>query len=276
MSNMDDVSDIQACYNQGLDREHERLVRHQLEHDLTWRYFERYLPPSGSVLEVGAATGRYTLALAQRGYRITAVDLSETLLDRCRQRLTEAGVDRQVTFLTGDARDLSAVCPQAFDVVLLMGPLYHLVVEADRVLALEQAYGCLKSGGMLFSAWISRYGVLGDLLKKIPEWIEDPVEVKSFLARGRRPDDYPRGGFRGYFATVSEIVPLHERVGFAAHVLAATEPAISADDESYNLLEGARRRAWLDLLFEASTEPSCLGASRHLLYVGQKPVPKEH
>ena len=269
---IDDVSDIQDLYNNASDSEHERLERHQLEYDITWRYFEQYLPASASILEVGAATGRYTQALAQRGYQITAIDLSETLLARCRQRLMEAGVHQHVTCITGDARNLSAVSHQEFDVVLLMGPLYHLVVEADRVLALQQAYRCLKSGGLLFSAWISRYGILGDLLKNIPGWIEEQDVAQSLLERGRRPENHPKGGFRGYFATVSEIAPLHERVGLTTCVLAAVEPAISADDESYNVLEGARRQAWLDRLFEVSTEPSCLGASRHLLYIGQKPA----
>ena len=101
---MDDVSDIQEMYNHAPDREHERLERHQLEHDITWRYFERYLPARGSILEVGAATGRYTQALAQRGYQVTAVDFSETLLARCRKHLTEAGLHQHVTFITGDAR----------------------------------------------------------------------------------------------------------------------------------------------------------------------------
>ena len=267
---VDDLSDIQDMYNNALETEHERLERHQLEHDLTWRYFERYLPASGSILEVGAATGRYTLTLAQRGYRITAMDFSEKLLARCQQRLTEAGFHQNVTFLVGDARNLSAMLNQEFDVVLLMGPLYHLVVEDDRQLVLREAYRCLKSGGMLFSTWISRFGILGDVMKNIPEWIEDQYEVQYYLEHGRRPDTYPKVGFRGYFAKVSEIAPVHEHVGFKTCVLAAVEPAISADDESYNDLEGPRRQAWLDLLFEVSAEPSCLGASRHLLYIGRK------
>jgi hypothetical protein len=51
------------------------------------------------------------------------------------------------------------------------------------------------------------------------------------------------------------------------------EPAISADDESYNRLEGQQRQLWLDLLYEISAEGSIVGASRHLLYVGRKPSP---
>jgi len=108
------------------------------------------------------------------------------------------------------------------------------------------------------------------LIKNVPEWIDGRDEVRSVLERGHSPDDFPRGGFRGYFARVLEIAPLHEAAGLKTIALAGVEPAISADDESYNSLEGRRRRLWLDLLEELSTEPSSIAASRHLLYVGQK------
>ena len=49
----------------------------------------------------------------------------------------------------------------------------------------------------------------------------------------------------------------------------ALEPAISADDESYNRLQGKQRQLWLDLFYEMSAERSIIGASRHLLYVGK-------
>ena len=96
---MDDVSDIAESYSSNPEGEHSRLERHQLEHELTWRYLEHYLPPQGSILEIGAATGRYTLALARRGYQLTAVDLSAALLEKCRENLVDAGL--------ASARDLT-------------------------------------------------------------------------------------------------------------------------------------------------------------------------
>ena len=267
---IDDVSDIKTLYDNDPEKEHNRLESHQLEHDITWRYFDKYLPVSGAILEIGAATGKYTLELVKRGYAVTAVDLSESLLEICQRRIAETGLEGQVKYILADARDLSALNGEVFDAVLLMGPLYHLVFEKDRLLALQEVYQRLKPGGVLFSSFINRFGIFGDLLKNIPEWIEDQTVVRSLIKQGRRPDDYPRGGFRGYFATVSEIAPLHEKAGFTTLVVAAAEPAISADDESYNTLEGKRREAWLDLLFEISTNETIIGASRHLLYIGRK------
>jgi S-adenosylmethionine-dependent methyltransferase len=266
----DDVSDIARFYNQNPEAEHERLERHQLEFDLTWRYLDRYLPSQGKLLEIGAATGRYTLGLAKRGYQVTAVDLSAALLEKNKEKLAEEGLAGQVNWIVADARDLHEVPLGQFDAVLLMGPLYHLIEEADRQLALQEASDRLRMGGMLFSAFLSRLGVLGDLIKNTPAWIEGQADVRSLLEKGRRPDDSPRGGFRGYFARVQEIIPLHEGVGFETLALAGVEPMISADDESYNQLKGQQRQYWLDLLDEVSTEESTLGASRHLLYIGKK------
>jgi SAM-dependent methyltransferase len=267
-----DTEDITAFYNQDPQREHARLDRHQLEYDLTWRFFSQYLPPSGSILEIGAATGRYTLGLAERGYAVTAVDFSAALLEQNRAFLQAAGLAHQVQYVLADARDLSAVTGNGYDAVLLMGPLYHLGLESDRSLALAQAVARLRPGGLLFSAWISRLGTLGDLMKKVPDWILNQSEVQSFLTNGRRPEDAPVGDFRGYFAAAAEIPPLHERQGLLTRALVAVEPAISADDESYNRLQGELRQRWLDVLYAVSAEPSILAASRHLLYIGQKPA----
>ena len=64
---------------------------------------------------------------------------------------------------------------------------------------------------------------------------------------------------------------MHERVGFRTLKIAGVEPAISADDGSYNTLKEKQRDLWLDLLFEISSEQSMVASSRHILYIGQRP-----
>ncbi len=268
---MDDVSDIREFYNAAWDGEDDRLTRHQLEADLTWRYLDLYLPSSGRILDIGCGTGSYTFALAKRGYRITAVDLADEFVIRCRARAEALGLSDGVDVRVGDARTLDGIPCGNFDAVLLMGPLYHLVLETDRSAALQCAIACLKPGGAIFSAMISRYGILGALIRKTPGWIENREEVRSVVRYGHRPLDAPKGGFRGYFVRYQDVAPMHEGAGFQTLKIAGVEPAISADDESYNALEGKQRELWLDLLFEVSAEPSIVASSRHILYIGRKP-----
>ena len=239
---IDDVSDIAEMYNSNPEGEHSRLERHQLEYDLSWRYLDQYLHSQGVILEVGAATGRYTLELAKRDYMLTAVDLSAALIKKCRKNIVDEGLASRVQLVVADARDISEVTEKRFDAVLLMGPLYHLIVEADRKLALKEAFDRLRAGGIIFSSFISRFGIIGDLIKNVPAWIEEQADLRSVLEKGKDPDDYPRGGFRGYFAQTSEIATMHEAMGFETLVEAGVEPAISADDESYNKLQGKQRQ----------------------------------
>ena len=267
---IDHVDDIAVFYGQDPDREHHRLLQHRLEHALTWRHLDRHLPPRGAILDVGAATGRYTLELARRGYAVTAVDLSAPLLDRARSELNQQGSTEAVDFVVADARNLQGVPADTYDAVLMLGPLYHLIEEEDRRTALREARLRMKTDGLIFSAFLSRFGVIGDLMRRVPEWINDEAHVRSFLGQGQRPTSIPRGGFRGYFAVMDEIVPLHESEGFETLDLVGVEPAISAHDESFNTLEGEQRERWLDLLEEISGEPSIVGASRHVLYIGRK------
>ena len=270
---MDDITDIREMYNANWEKEDDRLLRHQLERDITWRYLEKYLPPPGmKVLEIGAATGRYTMELARRGYSVLAVDIASDLVARAKTRIDDLGLGSRVEFRVGDVRTCSDIPESSFDAALVMGPLYHLVLQEDRELVLERVFKFLKPGGVVFSAWISRFGIFGDNLKKMPGLIFKKEAVESILERGCDLDLFhPKSNFRGYFATADEIAPIHEKTGFGTLALAGAEPAISADDASYNCLEGERRQLWLDLLFKLSAEPSMIASSRHMLYVGKKP-----
>ena len=267
---MDDLTDIRDLYNDAWDVEDTRLARHRLEADITWRYPDRHLPPAGRLLEIGFGTGAYTFPLASRGYRITAVDLAEGLVARCKAKADELGLGDRIDFRAGDARTLEGIPRGEFDAVLLMGPLYHLVLEADRMAALRSACTCLKPAGVIFSALISRFAVLGRLIRRDPAWIENEEVVRSVMQHGHRPHDAPRGGFRGYFARTDEVAPMHEAAGFRTVRIAGVEPVVSAYDETYNALTGTRRDRWLDLLFEVSGEPSMVASSIHLLYIGRR------
>ncbi len=72
---LDDISDIKTYYDKFTEAETERLDRHQLEHDITWRFLDEYIPSEGHILEIGCGTGTITIGLAECGYKVTSLDL---------------------------------------------------------------------------------------------------------------------------------------------------------------------------------------------------------
>ena len=164
----DDTNDIRQYYEDSVEKEDGRLERHQLEREMTWRYLDKYLPRRGKILEVGCATGAYTIPLAKRGYIVTAVDFTPGEVNLCRKKVKEQRLEDKVTCIVADARDLSDILENDFDAALVMGPLYHLILEEDRISALKQVSARLKKGGLLISTFISRYGIWNDIMKELP------------------------------------------------------------------------------------------------------------
>lgn len=121
----------------------------------TWDIFERYLPPSGRLLDVGGGPGAHAAHLAERGFDVLLLDPVEKHLQAARQRATSR---EQWTFEIGpgDARELP-VPDSNFDVVLLMGPLYHLVDASDRGKALREAHRVLRPGGTVLAEIICHH-----------------------------------------------------------------------------------------------------------------------
>ena len=78
---------VREFYDSDVQREWRRLAEPlcQIEFASTLRLVEKYFPPTGRVCDIGGGPGRYTVALARRGYRVTLVELSDGLLKRVRQ-----------------------------------------------------------------------------------------------------------------------------------------------------------------------------------------------
>lgn len=264
---MDEIKDIEQYY-QNYDEEG-RLDRNQLEFEITWRYLNEFLPKSGKILELGAATGRYTVGLSQLGYSVHAIDLSSNLLEQAKARVSKIP-NHKVTFEVRDARDLSHISSDSIDAVLVMGPLYHLVEKADRIHLINEFRRVLKPQGLFLSAHITRLGVFGHMLNKYPNWIHQQDEIQAILNVGSDSQIKRSGNFRAYFVKSDEVVPEIESVGFKTKSFGGLEPAIGPADEYFNKLQGEERSKWVDLLYSLSTDTSWLGASRHLIYVGQK------
>ena len=162
---------IKAYYDRAPEESRLEHGASQLEELRTRELILRYAPqPPATVLDVGGAAGVYAFWLAERGYDVHLVDATPRLVDVARDR-NEGATHRLASCAVGDARALSQARESA-DMVLLLGPLYHLVQAHGRHAALTEAARVLRAGGVLVAAGISRWASTLDGLSR--ELLGDP------------------------------------------------------------------------------------------------------
>ncbi|MFI5328880.1 MAG: class I SAM-dependent methyltransferase [Candidatus Rokuibacteriota bacterium] len=258
-----------------LGAERGRLDQDPLERARTWDILDRHLPPPpGVVLDVGGAAGAYAFELAERGYAVHLVDPVSLHVQQALQASAARATGRLTSATIGDARALDR--PEAsVDVLLMLGPLYHLVERTDRLAALFEARRVLKPGGFIFTAAISRFASLLDGLRG--ELFDQPLFppiVEHDLATGQHRNDTELAQFftTAFFHHPDELRGEMLEAGFALEgVLAVEGPAGLMPDLKKRWEDPAQRATLLGFLRRIEREPALSGATFHLLAVARRP-----
>ena len=238
--------------------------RGMVEFLTTLRYIEKYLRPGMRILEIGAATGRYSHHFARAGYRVDAVELIEHNIEIFRQN-TQPG--ENITITQANAKNLAGFEDDTYDITLLLGPMYHLFTEEEKLQALSEAIRVTKKGGILFSAYcmgdasILLYGfVRGEIHNIIRECMLDPVTFETFsrpwdLFELHRKEDID--ALRSHFP----VTQLHFLAtdGYANHMRSILD---QMDEETFNL--------FLRYHFATCERADMLGYSNHTLDIFRK------
>ncbi|MFJ9944941.1 class I SAM-dependent methyltransferase [Streptomyces erythrochromogenes] len=227
------------------------------------------LPPGAArILDVGGGPGTHARWLAEDGHTVH-------LVDPVPKHLAQAAAYAACTTELGDARALTAA-DASFDVVLLLGPLYHLTARADRMAALAEAVRVARPGGIVAAAGISRYSLLQDYTVHAgltPELLHG--EVADVLRHGGY--DGSRGFTLAHFHTGAELrdeavaagltgLRVHGIEGPGWAYLRAAERTAGAPLLDSPLLDGALATARL-----ADHHPDVIDASAHILVAGRTP-----
>jgi ubiquinone/menaquinone biosynthesis C-methylase UbiE len=156
---------IKDYYSHEIEANRLDLEPFKLEGIRTKEIIVRYLQKSKlDILDVGGGAGYYSFWLQEKGHQVTLVDLSPGNIELVRKHAESSGIALH-QFETGDAVNLNFPNEQ-FDLVLLLGPLYHLTDRKERIAAISEAKRVLKPCGILLSAVISRYASLFDGFKR--------------------------------------------------------------------------------------------------------------
>jgi ubiquinone/menaquinone biosynthesis C-methylase UbiE len=244
-----------------------------LEELRTRELIERFAPPPpATVLDVGGAAGAYALWLADAGYTVHLIDAAPRLVAEA-QRRSAAASRPLASCRVGDARSLD-VPRDGADIVLLLGPLYHLTEAADRVRALTEARRVLKPGGRLFAAAISRFASALDGL--VHDALKDPAFaaiVERDLREGQHRNPTGRLDYftTAYFHRPEELRAEVASAGLMVEGVYGVEgPGWLFADVTERLEDPRRRDDLLRVARLLESEPSLLGVSAHLLAVASR------
>lgn len=265
---MDESAIVRDYYNAAVESEWNRIADRP-EFLLTCRFIDRYIMPGDKVLDVGGGPGRYSLRLAKMGCDVTLFDLSDENVAFAAQMAQESEVAMKA--IQGDARVADTLVEGVFDHVLLMGPLYHLLDEADRVKAVNASLRLLKPGGTIFISFISSHAGMIYLMKHAPQQLaSNPVET-AFM--NLVIDDKP---FSGIGFTANHFIRQKDILRFMApfelqklHLFG--QEGILAPCEN-NIIGQPKEvyEKWLDLAQKLCEREEFLSWSEHLMYVGRK------
>ncbi|MGI6644029.1 MAG: class I SAM-dependent methyltransferase [Bacillota bacterium] len=262
---------VETYYDSHAESEWDRLDLHRMEFLTTLRAMNEFIPPRSTNLDVGAGPGRYSIELAKAGHIVTLLDLSPRNVELARQKASNQGA-AIAEFVCGKALDLSRFVDSSFEVVLLVGPLYHLVEPSDRDLAINEALRVLKPNGLLFASFISRYAVYVDLLKSDPGLITRYATTYGQLMATavHIPNEQNPGFTDAHFMHPKDIEPLMSRHGLITLRLAVSEGLIAPVEPSVNALPKEAFDQWVEVCYRLGTDPITWGAGEHMLYVGRK------
>src|SRR5687768_8114853 len=245
----------------------------QLEEIRTRELIDRHIPPPpADVLDVGGAAGAYALWLSERGYTVHLLDAAPRLVQEARLR-SEASPRPLASCRVADARSLP-VESESVSLVLLLGPLYHLVDAADRATAVREAARVLRPGGVLIAAGISRWASALDGLARdlfADERFTRIVDDDLLDGQHRNPTERLDYFTTAYFHRPEELGAELANAGLEVRGLYGIEgPAWILPDIAARLEDPGRRAALLRICRLLESEPAVIGCSAHLLAVGQK------
>lgn len=235
----------------------------KVEYLTTRRYLDPLLTADCKIAEIGAGTGRYSVTLAKEGYDVTAVELVQHNLDILKSKLDGS---ENIKTCQGNALDLHMLRDSAYDITLLLGPMYHLYTEKEKITALKEAVRITKPGGHILVAYCmneatviqhvfgcNQLGSVVELSMLTDDWkcVSEPKDLFEMV----RTEDIAR---------INTTVPV-ERIklvatdGASRYIKAYLE---EMDDETFE--------KWLSYHFATCERQDLIGATNHALDILRK------
>lgn len=271
MTNFDKVKNYYKNFDEGNRLQSDNSGK--LEYDMTIRILKKYLPSNGVILDLGGGDGVYSFPLSNLGYKVYLSDLSENLIREAKTKKLEDNNENLVSCDVVNAIDLSIYDDSQFDVVLLFGPLYHLLEESERNKCISEVNRVLKTGGKVFASFIP---YLSGSIAIIDRYVRHPEQVDinnlSEVFKSGKFNNLSSSGFQeGYYPSVDEIEDLFSDNGFNKVLIRSIRGfGYEKEDLLYTIEDNNMFNRIIDIIDDTSSEKSIIDTCGHAIYIGCK------
>lgn len=245
----------------------------KLEFDMTMNILEKYLPENATILDIGGGAGVYSFELAKKGYKLYLSDLSEDLCNQAKERKEKEQVDNIVSIDVVNAIDLSYYKDEYFDVILLFGPLYHLLEESEREKCISEVRRVLKKDGLVFASFIP---YLSGSIAILDRYFRHPEQVSDknleYVFESGKFNNLSDSGFQeGYYPTSEEINELFKKYNFETKCIRSIRGfGYEKEDSIYSLNDNNMFNKVIELINKTSSDKSIIEMCGHAMYIGKK------
>ena len=217
-------------------------------------------PQDVKILDIGAGTGRYSVALAEEGYDVTAVELVKYNLGILKKK------NSSVKAMQGNALNLRKLNSNTFDVTLLFGPMYHLFGFEDKKKALLEAKRVTKPGGTILVAYcMNEYGVITYGFKE--------RHVLECMEQGRFSDTFQTQSLPEHlydYMRLEDIDALNEACGLTRIKILSPDGPANYMRPFLNQLSDEEFEAFIQYQMAVCERPDLIGAGAHTLDILRK------
>nr|WP_197718668.1 class I SAM-dependent methyltransferase [Pedobacter schmidteae] len=264
-------SKIDSFYTQSSEDTRLKTGLGPLEFERNKELISRYLPSGkATIADVGGGTGHYAAWLSGLGHKVMLIDPVSKHIQQAEKRAKKIknAFDCQI----GEARNLPFAA-QSFDLVILHGPLYHLLEQSERIAAIKEACRVLKPRGIILGFAITH--AASTLAAFQNGFIHQPDIFKMCveeLSSGEHhaPSSFPGILAQAYFHKPSTLINEFQLCGLSILNLLAVEGMGWMDKsffESWSTPEKRKRLNELLALTESDRDLLCF--SPHMMIAAE-------
>ena len=240
----------------------------KVEFITTVRVFDELIGKKARILDCAAGTGAYAFYLADQGYQVTATDITPRHVDYMNEVLKTKPYEMKTGVM--DATDLSYFPEDSFDVVLNMGPMYHLINLDAREKCMKECLRVLKKGGLLVTAYISKYFIFPYLINQSQTYLNTDLGEK-FLGNGvLQHEDRDCFWTDSYYSSAEEMEQFYQEHQLIVVDHFAQDGISTLIRKNINECSESQFQKWCEYHYQTCREKSILGTSNHVIIVGRK------